>query len=85
MSKQGVVVKRLEVVIPKKLTLSVAETARLLGIGESALRKQIYRKRFPHRRVGRRVLVVAADLELFILSLPGESVQGALEQIKRDR
>ncbi|MCO6389048.1 helix-turn-helix domain-containing protein [Aliihoeflea sp. 40Bstr573] len=50
--------------------LSIAQTARLLGIGRSTLYCIIKEGRLPVRKLGKRTLILRRDLEHFIASLP---------------
>lgn len=51
-------------------TLSIAQTARILGIGRSTLYNLIKDGQLPIRKLGKRTLILREDLELFIASLP---------------
>jgi len=50
----------------EKLTLTVAETARCLGIGRNSAYEAIARGEIPVVRVGKRLLVPKAALELLL-------------------
>jgi excisionase family DNA binding protein len=50
--------------------LSIAQTARFLGIGRSTLYVIIKEGHLPVRKLGRRTLVMRADLERFVATLP---------------
>lgn len=50
--------------------LSIAQTARFLGIGRSTLYMIIKEGQLPVRKLGKRTLVMRADLERFIATLP---------------
>lgn len=52
----------------ERFTLSVKETAQLLGIAPITLRRLIYTCQLPIVRVGRRVLIKKTDLEIFLTS-----------------
>ena len=56
----------------------VVETAQILGITERAVRKRIARGELPYRRWGRRVLISAHELEVFMEALPGRNATEAL-------
>lgn len=62
-----------------KKTLSVPEVAEELGISERAVWQRIYRNQLPHRRWGRRVFILAAELEEFLAALPGATMEKALD------
>ena len=64
----------------KKL-LTIPEVAARLGISERATWQRIYRGQLPHRRWGRRVMILADELEEFLKALPGCSVEEALEEM----
>ena len=48
---------------PERQTLTVAEAARLLGIGRNTAYEAIRRRQIPSVRVGKRILVPLAALE----------------------
>jgi excisionase family DNA binding protein len=50
--------------------LSIAQTARLLGIGRSTLYCIIKDGHLPVRKLGKRTLILRVDLERFIAALP---------------
>jgi excisionase family DNA binding protein len=47
---------------PARPWLSVDEAARLLGVSEKTVRRQVARGHLAHRRVGRRLLIAATAL-----------------------
>ncbi len=51
-------------------TLSIAQTARFLGIGRSTLYNLIKDGRLPVRKLGKRTLILRDDLDHFVASLP---------------
>ena len=53
-----------------KPTLSIAEATRIIGIGRSTLYTVIKEGRLPVRKLGKRTLILRADLERFIATLP---------------
>ncbi len=53
-----------------KPTLSIAEATRIIGIGRSTLYSVIKEGRLPVRKLGKRTLILRADLERFIATLP---------------
>ncbi|MCQ2005701.1 helix-turn-helix domain-containing protein [Rhizobium sp. NRK18] len=53
--------------------LSIAQTARLLGIGRSTLYCIIKEGRLPVRKLGKRTLILREDLERFIAALPASN------------
>tara|TARA_R110000744_G_scaffold333820_2_gene439271 strand:+ start:293 stop:481 length:189 start_codon:yes stop_codon:yes gene_type:complete len=53
--------------------LSIAQTARLLGIGRSTLYCIIKDGRLPVRKLGKRTLILREDLERFIAELPNSN------------
>ena len=63
-----------------KKTLSVPEAAQELGITERALWMRIYRNVFPHRRWGRRILILRSEFEAFLNGLPGTTVEEATDR-----
>lgn len=60
-----------------KKTLTVPEVAAELGMTAKAVRQRIARGQLPYRRWGRRVLVLASELEAFLKTLPGTSAEEA--------
>lgn len=52
------------------LAYSVEETLATLGIGRDKLYKIIKAKQLPARKLGRRTLILASDLNAFVESLP---------------
>ena len=59
-----------------QLALSIPEVARRLGKTEIATRRAIERGQLPSRRWGRRVVVLAAELEQFLRQLPSQGPKG---------
>ena len=55
--------------------LSIAQTARLLGIGRSTLYCIIKAGRLPVRKLGKRTLIMREDLDHFVETLPRTSTQ----------
>ena len=55
-------------------TLTVREAALAVGISERALWQQIYRGRFPHRRWGRKVVILEDEVTQFLRLLPGPAL-----------
>lgn len=60
-----------------KKTLTIREVAAQLGLTEKALRQRIARREFPSRRWGRRLLILATDVDAFLNGLPGTSAEEA--------
>lgn len=54
----------------EQLAYSVSEAARVLGSTEGATRQRIQRGILPARRIGRRLVVLRADLEQYLQHLP---------------
>ena len=59
-------------VVTERLTLTVDETAKILGVGRGSLYKAIRAEEFPALRLGRRILVARSTLERV---LEGSSAQ----------
>ncbi|MDP8252602.1 helix-turn-helix domain-containing protein [Pseudochrobactrum saccharolyticum] len=57
-------------------TLSIAQTARILGIGRSTLYNLIKDGQLPIRKLGKRTLILREDLDQFIASLPTKGGRG---------
>lgn len=58
-----------------KRLLSIADTATYLGLTESSLRKRVERRQVPFRRLGKRIIFDLQELERFIQTLPGISLE----------
>jgi len=61
--------------------LSITQGAKYLGLTEQAFRKWLERGRIPYRKLGRRVLIPAQDLERFLAELPGKTVDEAVAAV----
>jgi len=62
--------------------LHVAEVAELLGTTEKTIRHKVDKHRLPFHRLQGRVIFFRDELEQFLRSLPGCSVQEALSENK---
>lgn len=60
--------------------LTVPQAAKIAGKTERAVWLDIYRRRFPHRRMGRKVIVLRDELLAFLKNLPGVSSEEATER-----
>ena len=58
-----------------KAYMNTDEVAMFLGRTPKAIRKLVERGQLPHRRLGRRIIFVRAELEEFIQALPGMNIQ----------
>ena len=56
--------------------LTVEQTAEVLGLTPKAVRQRISRGQLPFRKLGKRVLVPAVELEKFLFALPGRAEGG---------
>lgn len=65
--------------------LTLEETAKLMGSTVKALRNRIARGHLPYRKLGRRVLIPADELEKFFATLPGRSAAEALATVEEGR
>lgn len=63
--------------------LTVPQAARIAGKTERAVWADISRKKFPHRKWGRKVIILRDELETFLQRLDGVSVDEALERAGR--
>ena len=61
----------------EQIALTVPQAAKIAGKSERAVWLDIYRHRFPHRRQGRKVIVLRDELLAFLKSLPGVSAEEA--------
>lgn len=59
---------------------STAETAEILGIGESAVTKARLSGQLDHRRVGRLVKFSNADIESYVELIKARNVPGSLRR-----
>lgn len=76
--------KKLEAHI--KLTLSVTESARLLGFTEKRLRHLIAQRRFPYRRQGARIVILRSEVQEWLeSSLPGVTLEEASKRVAGER
>ena len=60
--------------------LTVREAAALLGETERGLWMEVYRRQIPHRRWGKKVVILRDELEAFLKSLPGVTAEEAAEK-----
>jgi hypothetical protein len=61
--------------------LDVAGAAELLGVTEKVIRARASRMMLPHRRWGKRLVFVKRELEDFFRTLPGCSMETAIEEV----
>ena len=67
----------------EQLILTVPQAAAIAGLTERAAWLAILHKKFPHRRWGRKVVILRDDLEQFLKQLNGVSVDEAVERASR--
>jgi excisionase family DNA binding protein len=65
----------------KERLLTIHETAEETGFTAKAIRQRIFRKQFPHTRIGKRVMIKRSELEKFLSALPGITAQEALDKV----
>ena len=65
------------------MVLDVRSTAALLGMTEKALRHLIERRAVPHRRLNGKIIFVRSELEQFVMTLPGCSVEEAKQMLEK--
>ena len=65
--------------------ITIAEAAPALGLTEKAVRQRIFRGQLPHRKLGRRVLIPADELEKFLAALPGTTAAEAVIAVEEGR
>lgn len=65
-----------------KKYLTIAEAAPPLGLTEKAVRQKIFRGQLPYRKLGRRVLIPAEELEQFLAALPGTTADEAVAAVE---
>jgi excisionase family DNA binding protein len=68
-----------------KKYLTIAEAAPPLGLTEKAVRQKIFRGQLPYRKLGRRVLIPAEELEQILATLPGTTADEAVAAMKEGR
>jgi len=61
---------------------TIREVAALIGSTEKALRNRLARGQVPYRKLGRRVLIPADELEKFLSNLPGRTAQEATKAME---
>ena len=62
----------------QSVKLTVREAAVLLNESERAIWMQVYRHQIPHRRWGKKVIILRDELDAFLHALNGTSVDDAL-------
>ena len=65
-----------------KTYLTISEAAGPLGLSEKAVRQRIFRGQIPYRKLGRRVLIPAEELERFLAALPGKTAAEAVAAVE---
>ena len=65
-----------------KKVLSFEEAKAILNIEDKALRQRIYRCQVPYKRWGGRIVFFRDELEQFLATLPGVSVQEAVARVE---
>ena len=61
---------------------TIREVAAMMGSTEKALRGRLARGQFPYRKLGRRVLIPADQLEKFLSALPGRDAREAAAAVE---
>ncbi len=65
------------------MLLTIPQVARILQRSEHAVRHMIQRKQLPHRRAGRRIIVLEHELTAWLEALRGVSLEEALNAVRR--
>jgi excisionase family DNA binding protein len=65
----------------QSVKLSVREAAALLNESERAVWMKVYRRQIPHRRWGKKVVILRDELEAFLHALPGVTAEQAAEKV----
>jgi excisionase family DNA binding protein len=65
--------------------LTISEVAMPLGLTEKAVRKRIERGQLPYRKMGRRILIPADELDQFLAALPGRTAERAVNAVEEGR
>ena len=68
-----------------KKYLTISEATEPLGLTEKAVRQRIARGQLPYRKLGRRVLIPADELERFLAALPGKTAAEAVAAVEEGR
>jgi hypothetical protein len=61
--------------------LSIPQTATILGKSDRATWQDVYRGRLPYRRHAGKIIVLRDELEEFLRTLPGITVEQAAEKV----
>jgi excisionase family DNA binding protein len=61
---------------------TIREVAAMMGSTEKALRGRLARGQFPYKKLGRRVLIPADQLEIFLAALPGRDAREAVAAVE---
>jgi len=64
--------------------LTVPQSTQITGWTERATWLAISRKKFPHRKCGRKVIILRSELFAFLRSLPGVSAEEAVVQAEAE-
>jgi len=64
----------------QSVKLTVKETAEFLNESERAIWMRVYRHQIPYRRWGKRVFILRDELEAFLRTLSGVSVEEATQK-----
>ena len=70
-------------VFPDGDVLHIGAVATMFDVTERSIEAMIARRQIPFRKLGKRVIFLRAELELFFQSLPGTGVEEALEARRR--
>jgi excisionase family DNA binding protein len=62
--------------------LTIAEAAPPAGMTEKAFRQRLARGQLPYRKLGRRILIPADELEKFLAALPGTTAEEAIAAVE---
>jgi excisionase family DNA binding protein len=57
------------------MILTVRDMAALLGCGEKAVYKRVYRRALPYRKIGRKVIFLRQEVEAYLNRLPGRQLR----------
>lgn len=66
----------------KKKVLSVPQAAERAGLTERAAWQKIYRGHFPHRRWGKKAVVLEEELDAFLKTLPGPALDDVIARVE---
>jgi DNA-binding XRE family transcriptional regulator len=71
--------------IKGELSIDVSEAADFIGCSGKGIRCRVARGTIPYRRIGGRIIFLRSELEKWLRTLPGVSIEQSLENMKAAR